>query len=77
MVMQVLVTVLHPPSCELTSFMHRTELLFPGPGQKYRHSLRCKLTSGDPGGEGVTFSWAQLIKEGIVRGSKLTIIRLS
>ena len=53
--MQVLVTVLHPPSCELTSFIHRTS-------RDYRHSLRCQLTSGEPGGEEVTFSWAQELK---------------
>ena len=45
--LQVLVTVLHAPSCEL------------GPGVDREGALLCVLTSGDPGN--VSFSWAQLI----------------
>ena len=45
--LQVLLTVLHAPSCEL------------GPGVDREGSLRCVLTSGDPGN--VSFSWAQLM----------------
>ena len=58
--MQVMVTVLHPPSCELTSLMHRT--FAQSQIRDYRYPLQCKLTSGEPGGEEVTFSWAQQIK---------------
>ena len=45
--LQILVTVLHAPSCEL------------GPGVDREGALRCVLTSGHPGN--VSFSWAQLI----------------
>ena len=54
--MQVLVTVLYAPSCEVVTAVDRERMLLVTNLHKV---LRCDLTSGDPGN--VTFSWAQLI----------------
>ena len=54
--MQVMVTVLFAPSCEVVTAVDRERMLLVTNLHKV---LRCDLTSGDPGN--VTFSWAQLI----------------
>ena len=54
--MQVLVTVLFAPSCELVTAVDRERML---QVTSLHQVLRCDLTLGEPGN--VTFSWARLL----------------